>query len=151
MKTILTSFALFLALTLGSIAQSDTLIINLKSGATEKIALSQIQKISFENITAVDEQLQPSNLATTGNYPNPFGEQTNIEFEIAQTGNVEVMIFDNSGNQIKNLECNNCQVGKNSIQWNCTDKLNNRVQSGTYFYEVRFNNEVQSKKMIVIQ
>ena len=141
-----------LALTLGGMAQSDTIVINLKDGSSVSYSISQLQKISFENITAIDEQLQPSNnLAISGNYPNPFGEQTNIEFEIAQTGNVEVMIYDNSGNQIKNLECNNCQVGKNSIQWNCTDKLNNRVQSGTYFYEVRFNNEVQSKKMIVIQ
>lgn len=152
MKTILTSLALMLVFTLGSIAQSDTLVINLKSGATDKIAISQLQKIKFENITAVEEQLIPgNNLAIRGNYPNPFGEQTNIEFEIGITGNVEIFIFDNSGNKIQTLFCNNCQPGKNSLQWNCTDKFNNRVQSGTYYYEVRFNNEVQSKKMIHIQ
>jgi flagellar hook assembly protein FlgD len=152
MRLFLITFALILFIVTESRSQSDTLIINLKSGQVEKIAVSQIHKIQFENITAVAEQSKPSNgLAVIGNYPNPFEEQTSIEFEIASAGYVEVIINDINGNHIQTLKCDNCQTGKNTIQWNCLDKLNNKIRAGVYFYEVRFKNEIQSKKMMSIK
>jgi len=151
MKIFFICLILSLTLALESKAESDTLIIQMKNGTSEKIDVSQIQKIKFENITAVNEQnKQASILVATGNYPNPFGEQTSIEFEIAMPGNVEVIIYDNTGNQIQKLECDGCQTGKSTLQWNCHDKNNSKVQSGAYFYEVRFGNEVQGRKMIVV-
>jgi len=151
MKLFFICLILFLTLTLENKAQNDTLIINLKGGSIEKIAVSQIQTIKFENITGVNEHaLLINNLAIKGNYPNPFGEFTNIEFEIGLPGNVEIIIFDNSGKKIQTLGCNYCQTGKNVLQWNCFDKTNNRVQSGVYFYEVHFGTEIQAKKMIII-
>ena len=151
MKIFFVCLILSLTLSLESKAESDTLIIHLKNGTSEKIDVSQIQKIQFENITVVNEQNKPAGtLVANGNYPNPFGEQTSIEFEIAIPGNVEIIIYDVAGNQIQKLECSGCQTGKNSLQWNCHDKNNIKVQSGAYYYEVRFGNEVQGKKMIVI-
>ncbi|MBM2815195.1 MAG: Por secretion system C-terminal sorting protein [Ignavibacteria bacterium] len=144
---------IFLA-TLASLchAQSDSLLINLKNKSVEKIALSQIQKITFENITIVEEQLKPASILNTiGNNPNPFSEQTNIEFDIATPGTVLIMIYDNSGNQINHLECPDCSAGKHSLIWNGYDSNYSKVQSGAYFYEVRFGSEVQSKKMILVK
>lgn len=151
MKLLITAFAILIAYSVSTYAQTDSLVIKLKNNQIEKIAVSTIKTIKFENVTSVNEPNQSlSGLAVTGNYPNPFQEQTNIEFEIASIGNVEVIIYDNSGKQIQKLECNNCQIGKNTLPWNCLDKNNNRVESGVYYYEVRFNNEVQSKKMILV-
>ena len=150
MRYFLIAFALFLFIASESRSQGDTLVINLKIGQVEKIAVSEIQKIQFENATGVEEQSRQSNiLDVTGNYPNPFKEQTNIEFEIRTPGNIVLIIYDNKGNTIQELECKNCTAGKNTLQWNCLDKYNNKVQSGVYYYEVRFNNEIQSKKMIL--
>ncbi|MBM2813595.1 MAG: Por secretion system C-terminal sorting protein [Ignavibacteria bacterium] len=133
-------------------AQSDTLVIKLNDGKIDKIAIAQLKKISFENITGIEDQTLPAkNLAVAGNSPNPFADQTDIEFEIANSGIVEIMIYDNIGNRIHTLKCENCPAGKNSLPWNCTDMRNNRVQNGVYFYEVRFGNDVQSRKMIVIK
>jgi hypothetical protein len=152
MKFVLLTFVLALTFIFESYAQNDTLVIKLKNNQSEKIAVSQIQKIQFENVTDVEEQTNLSyGLAVKGNYPNPFKEQTSIEFEIGLSGNAVVIIYDNSGNQIQKLECENCQTGKNTLMWNCLDNKNNRVQSGVYYYEVRFNNEIQSKKMILVK
>ena len=152
MKSLVFVIVLILVCSLNVKAQSDTLLITLKNNQVEKIAVFQIQKIQFENVTAVAEKEQTTgNLITKGNYPNPFYVQTSIEFEIAESGNVVVTIFDNSGNQIQSLECKDCQAGKNTLQWNCVDKNNKHVQSGVYFYEVRFKNEIQARKMLVIK
>ena len=113
MKIFIVTLILTFAFSIYAKAESDTLVINLKNSQVDKIAISQIQKIKFENITSVDGQVETfNNLAIKGNYPNPFSEQTNIEFEIASPGNVEIIIYDNSGNQIQILKCTNCQVGK---------------------------------------
>ena len=152
MKFLILSLVLTLSCIFESIAQSDSLIIKLKNNQTEKIAVSQIKKIQFENVTDVNEQIkQTGNLAISGNYPNPFKELTNIEFEINFPGNVTTIIYDNSGNLVQKLVCENCLVGKNTLLWNCLDKNNNRVQSGVYYYEVQFNNEIQAKKMIMVK
>ena len=152
MKALTISLALTFALIMNAKAQTDTLVITLKNSQTEKIAVSDIKLIKFENISGVEEQSQQiNNLAITGNYPNPFAEETSIEFEIARAGNVGIVIYNNSGEQIQTLKCGNCQPGKNALQWNCLNKNNNRVQSGVYYYEVRFGKEVQARKMIVLK
>jgi hypothetical protein len=133
-------------------AQTDTLVITLKNKQVDKIAVSQIQKIKFENITAVDDQSsQIKVLYLFGNFPNPFADQTSIEFELEKSGFVEIIIYDINGKQIQKLECKNCPLGRRAIQWNCLDFNNKKVQNGLYFYEVRFENEIQSKKMILIK
>jgi hypothetical protein len=152
MKIALITFILSFIFIFEAKSQADTLVINLKNNQVEKIPVSQIQKIQFENITSVNQQSKTEiDLSLTGNYPNPVQDKTDIEFEIASFGNVVIIIYDNNGNQIQKLECVNCQPGKNSIRWNCTDMQNNRVKTGVYYYEVQFGNEVQARKMIVIR
>jgi hypothetical protein len=152
MKLFVTALFLLFLTSLNILAQSDTLIVRLKNGQTEKIAINQIQKIQFENILAVRESSSTnSKLSIAGNYPNPFSEKTSLEFEIANSGSIEIIIYDNSGKIIQTLKCENCQAGKSALQWDCMDLNNNRVQSGVYYYEVRFGSDVQSRRMILIR
>ena len=151
MKLIFFGLILFFAFNFSTKAESDSLVIKFKDNHIEKIDVSQIAKIRFENITGVDNQ-EPStgNISVKGNFPNPIQDRTTIEFDIATSGNVVIFIYDNSGNQIRILNCEGCQSGKNTIIWNCLDGNNNRVRSGSYFYEVHFGNELLTRKMIVI-
>jgi len=152
MKFLMSTILILFACSLIASSQTDTLVIKLKNNTIEKIAVSKIQKIKFENVTAVTEtNTDLSGLSVKDNYPNPFQDLTNIEFDITETGDVEVLIYDNCGNQIKKLECNSCHVGKNTLIWNATDKNNYKVESGVYYYEVRFNSEIISKKMLRIK
>ena len=151
MKFIFTVLSLLIAFSFCTMAANDSLVIKFKDNHIEKIDVSQIAKIRFENITGVDNQ-EPStgNISVKGNFPNPIQDRTTIEFDIATSGNVVIFIYDNSGNQIRILNCEGCQSGKNTIIWNCLDGNNNRVRSGSYFYEVHFGNELLTRKMIVI-
>ena len=152
MKFRLILIAIGFAVSANCYAQSDTLLIKLKNGTVEKIAVSQIKKVQFENVTsAVEDAASNNSLQVKGNYPNPFEEKTNIEFEIESAGEVLIIIYDSKGNQIQTLECNDCQAGKNTLQWKGIDKAGNKALSGVYYYEVRYGKEVLSKKMIVIK
>ncbi|MBM2815197.1 MAG: BNR/Asp-box repeat protein [Ignavibacteria bacterium] len=112
---------------------------------------SSSMKINVTTTDVEEPEKTSTELVTKGNIPNPFFEQTNIEFEITSPGTVLIIIYDNNGNQIKQLECPDCSAGKHSLIWNGYDSNNNKVQSGAYFYEVRFGSEVQSRKMIVVK
>lgn len=136
----------FVAFSLG-----DTLIIRFKNSFVEKIPLIKIHKIIFENPNIVEESNSVSSLTTKGNYPNPFSEKTLIEFELSTEGDVQIVIFDHNGKQIQTINRTNCSAGKNKIEWNCRDKDEKPVLPGVYFYQVRFNKEVQCKKMILVK
>lgn len=152
MKSFFAIFFITLAFVVESRAGGDTLLIKLKNGTVEKFAIPNIQKLKFEQVNGVDEQVhRTTNLIVNGNYPNPFTELTDIEFEIEKPGSVEIVIYDNAGILIQSLKCTDCTTGKNSLQWNCIDKNSNKVQSGVYHYEVHFGNEVLSKKMILVK
>ena len=134
------------------LSQNNILLINLKNGDKDSVSIDQIQKIQFENVTEVNENyLILHNLKISGNTPNPFSEETIIGFEIKKSGSVEILIYNNKGFEIRKLESNNCNQGLNTVIWNCRDKNNLAVENGVYFYEVRFNGEVQSKKMILVK
>jgi len=152
MKVLITIFVAIIALSINCKAQSDTLLIHLSNSQIEKFAISQIQKIRFENITGIEEQSSYSNkIDKIGNNPNPFTDFTNIEFELNSSGSVIIIIYDNSANLIKVLECSVCGSGKNIITWDCRDNDNNRVNSGIYYYQVCFNNKVGTEKMILVK
>ena len=152
MKYLIIASLLLFVFSIESSAQSDSLVIMLKNNQVEKIAVSQIQSIKFENLTGIEESfVQPDNLIIEGNYPNPFQELTNIEFNSASNGTATVCIYDYNGYQIQKIECPDCHTGNNTVQWNGLDKNNNRVQSGVYYYEIRFNNEIQTRNMILIK
>ncbi len=134
--------------------QGDSLIIHLKSGERVAIALSTIQKITFDTSSSEAVQVKPpsaSGLQVFPNFPNPSQSGTNIRFTIATAGNVSLDIFDSKENLIRHIELPNCQTGQNQIQWDGLNNCGAPVPSGAYFYEVRFGNEIQTKQMVVIK
>jgi len=101
------------------------------------------------NISGIeDTDLAKSHLSI---YPNPFSEYTNIVLEIASSRNVEIKIFNQLGIHIQTLKNNSCTAGRNSLQWNCSDKNGIAVPSGIYYCKVLFGKEMLIKKMIVVK
>lgn len=79
------------------------------------------------------------------NYPNPFYETTTIEYELANSGNVQITFNDISGKRIKTLNINNQSAGKHNINLSATD-----FAEGIYFYTVNVGGQSLTKRMIVL-
>ncbi|MGQ9644195.1 MAG: T9SS type A sorting domain-containing protein [Ignavibacterium sp.] len=77
------------------------------------------------------------------NYPNPFNPSTNIKFELYESSNVSIKIYDILGNEIENLINENKLPGIYSINY----KPNNEVKSGVYFYEFKVTNSTEIKQI----
>ena len=85
------------------------------------------------------------------NYPNPFNRQTNFEFSLFEDGEAVLEIFDLRGKKIKTLLKQGMTRGEHKTFWDATDFRESPVPAGVYFYRLKLNGKIQSKKMLVIK
>ncbi len=80
------------------------------------------------------------------NYPNPFNPSTKIEFSLPQRSFISLRIFDLKGSLVETLFNGEREKGNYSIRW----KPEN-LASGIYFYRLRTNKTVITRKMIFLK
>jgi PKD repeat protein len=78
------------------------------------------------------------------NYPNPFSENTTIEYSISKDANVSVMITDLLGNTVAELENGSKAAGSYSINWNAEG-----TAEGMYLLQLKVNNTVSTSKIVI--
>jgi hypothetical protein len=145
---------LFLLLTCS--IYSQTYYLNVWSkGKVTSVPVSEIKKLTFSTSTGVNEISKEQELIRTfelfQNYPNPFNPTTQIEYQIANAGHVEIQVFNITGKLIKTLTSSELSAGKYTVNWNGKDNDNRPVASGIYIYRVMFGNSVLSKKMLLLK
>ena len=86
-----------------------------------------------------------------GNYPNPFNPETNIAYSVKETGNVTLEIYNLRGQLVKTLVNDVNESGDHIVTWNGTDYTNKKVSSGVYFYKMKADKYVSTKKMILMK
>jgi PKD repeat protein len=89
----------------------------------------------------------PSKYELLQNYPNPFNPATTIGFHIGQGGGfVNLKLYDVLGKEILTLVNEEKQEGEYKI------KMDGRsLPSGVYFYTIRVNDFLSTKKMILLK
>jgi hypothetical protein len=85
------------------------------------------------------------------NYPNPFNLETKINFTIQKTGNVDLIIYDLVGREIKTLINKYMEPGKYVINWNGRNNLDQTVSSGIYFMKLISGEKISSKRLIIVK
>ncbi len=102
--------------------------------------------ISDENITSVNDEKRISGFRLFQNYPNPFNPSTTICYQIPLNAFVEINVLDVLGRQIKLLESSYKPAGVYEITFNAE-----KLQSGIYFFRIKSDNFVRTKKMILLK
>jgi hypothetical protein len=94
----------------------------------------------------------PKSYALKQNYPNPFNPSTQISFDIpAQSDLVTLSVYNILGQNIHTLVNSALNAGRYTHEWDANDEFGNPVSSGIYFYELRSDNFVSRKKMLLIR
>lgn len=88
----------------------------------------------------------PADFALKQNYPNPFNPTTNIKFEIAETSNVTLNIYNVMGQRVATLINEVKAPGKYEIAWNAQE-----MASGIYYYRLRAGGVVFNRQMTLIK
>jgi hypothetical protein len=95
------------------------------------------------------EESQGLNLNLYQNYPNPFNLSTTITYSVTNLQQVEIVIFDILGNQVKKLFNGFALPGLNRIRWNGENNMAQIVNSGVYIYRIISGESVLSGKMVL--
>lgn len=101
-----------------------------------------------------DDAPEPDRFALSQNVPNPFNPTTRISFTIPNGSgpeHVTLKIYDVSGRLVQTLSDEPRGGGLHTIEWNGKDRQGSPVASGVYFYRLRWNENVESKKMVLLR
>jgi tetratricopeptide (TPR) repeat protein len=89
---------------------------------------------------------KPTSYSISQNYPNPFNPSTTIRYQITKPGLVTLKVYDILGREIATL------VNENKIEGSYNYLFNaSKFASGVYIYQIRVNDYVSSKKMILLK
>jgi hypothetical protein len=88
---------------------------------------------------------------TLKNYPNPFSMATTILYTLEDNHQVQLTIYNQSGQMVKELIDQHQNPGNYSVNWDATSKNGSKVTNGLYYYVLKLDNNIQSKKMIYMK
>lgn len=123
---------------------STEMILTKTNGTVLTFNLVDIRKFTFDITTEVEKVEKPKNEALV--FPNPSTGLINIDFNLTEKSKVDISIFSIDGKKVQNILSEEKLSGKHSINWQ-----NNNLPEGTYFVKIQTNNNIESKKIIIIK
>lgn len=93
----------------------------------------------------------PTTYKLYNNYPNPFNPSTNISFDIPQSGNVTLSVYNALGQLVKTLISEELSSGRHNFVWDGTDDANNVVASGIYLYKLTAGSFNRTMRMVLLK
>ncbi len=97
------------------------------------------------------EGLLPNTFALDQNYPNPFNPTTTISFTLPQSGDATLTVYNLLGQQVATLVSGKLPAGEHTVTWNGQDAKGNAVASGVYFYRLVADENVRTRKMMLVK
>ena len=95
--------------------------------------------------------LVPDELRLWPNYPNPFRDQTTIEYTLPEPGQVTVEVFDILGRRVGMPVDQRQDEGLHRLEWNGRSQAGGPVSSGVYILRITVNGKSRTQKMTVIR
>ncbi len=93
----------------------------------------------------------PVQFSLEQNYPNPFNPETSIRYTLQRSGAVRLDIYNLMGQRVRTLIDEYCSAGSYKVVWDGMDDRGNRAVSGVYIYQLRANDAVATRKMILLK
>ncbi len=102
----------------------------------------------YMSLGAIKDGNTPASFQLYQNYPNPFNPSTKIKFYLARNGLVKLTIYNILGEKIKELINNYMYSGNHEVNFNAGAL---GLASGIYIYQLKAENKVTAKKMILLK
>ena len=107
----------------------------------------------YPNLNVGDHNYIPdtNEMLIDQNYPNPFNSKTAINYTLNRDSMIDITVYDISGRKVKTL-LNKWQIkGDYKIKWDANGQKGEDLPSGMYFYQLKTENFVKNKRMILLK
>ncbi len=112
------------------------------------VTSSDIQTSEAEDLLLNSEQIQFKILK---NYPNPFNSATTIQFQLTESSEVKVSIYNSLGQLIRILIHRYESAGTHNILWDGFDSSGRAAVSGIYFCQVEAEGTRRMRKITLLR
>jgi photosystem II stability/assembly factor-like uncharacterized protein len=86
------------------------------------------------------------------NYPNPFNNSTVISFNLFKhSSHVKIFVYNVLGELVNKLLDKELPSGNHRINWDGSNDFGKVLSSGVYFYQVIVDEQINSRKIIMIK
>ncbi|MBI3195594.1 MAG: T9SS type A sorting domain-containing protein [Ignavibacteriae bacterium] len=103
------------------------------------------------NVLDVNENGIPDGFALGQNFPNPFNPSTSIKYQVSQSSNVRIIVYNTLGVEVTRLVDEHLDAGYYSIVWDGRDNIGKSVSTGIYLYKMEAGSFTEVKKMIYVK
>ena len=104
--------------------------------------------------TAVLEEhtaVLPQTFALEQNYPNPFNSDTVIRFALPTSEDIELPIFNLSGQKVTSLMEGVREAGTYTVRWDGRDDSGRELASGVYLYRLLTGQQMETRKLLLLR
>ncbi len=91
-------------------------------------------------------QKKPQLFRLYPSHPNPFNPVTTIRYDLADAVDIELTIYNHLGQEIDTLVEGYQPAGRHQVTWHA-----NGQPSGLYFYKLKYKEQIQLGKMLLIK
>jgi hypothetical protein len=104
----------------------------------------------------IDNHIAPAESMLHQNYPNPFNPETWIPYQLSESADVSITIYNAAGQIVGMINLTNQPAGlyldkTNAAYWDGKNQSGESVSSGIYFYTIRAGNFSATRKMLLLK
>ena len=113
-------------------------------------------KQGIANLEKLLASLIPDETALLRNYPNPFNPETWIPYQLAESGEVTLTIYDVDGQLVQRLAVGYKAAGmyksrNRAAYWDGRNQLGESLASGVYFYTLTAGDFAATRRMLILK
>lgn len=101
--------------------------------------------LGTDDVTIIDE------FALANNFPNPFNPSTQINYTVAQPGDVSIVVYDILGQEVATLINGYHTPNMYNVKWFGMNNDGNQVATGIYYYKMVSGSFIETKKMMFVK
>lgn len=124
-----------------SVSAADAL-----SSAKDSLETAVRDLVKITSDVSFDKNNQPKIFSLGQNYPNPFNPTTRIKYSVPQDGYVSLKVYNLLGREVADIFEGFHFAGSYSVVFN-----GSKLSSGVYLYQLKTNNFLQTRKLIVLK
>ncbi len=89
---------------------------------------------------------KPTDYALIANYPNPFNAATTIVYQLPESGDVNLSVYNIAGQRVETLVSGLMETGNHRANWDASN-----YSSGIYFYKLTAGEKVFTRRMTLLK
>jgi hypothetical protein len=116
---------------------------------------SHIIEVTMAKV-ALPKVLLPKEFALLQNFPNPFNPETWIPYQIRESADVVIRIYDTHGRLVRTIDLGHRKAGfylgrTSAAYWDGRNDAGEQVASGVYFYQLQAGDFSATRRMVIVK